>query len=64
MYYPSSENKGVDQLRGYRQADLRLCFRISSNVGFLTTRLKTLGYFPFKSSKKLIETINLSKVNH
>ena len=28
MYYPCSENKGVDQLRGYREADLRLCFRI------------------------------------
>ena len=27
LYYPSSENKGVDQLRGYREADLRLCFR-------------------------------------
>ena len=28
LYYPSSENKGADQLRGYRTADLRLCFRI------------------------------------
>ena len=28
MYYPSSENKGADQLRGYREADLRLCFRL------------------------------------
>ena len=28
LYYPYSENKGVDQLRGYREADLRLCFRI------------------------------------
>ena len=28
MYYPISENKGIDQLRGYREADLRLCFRI------------------------------------
>ena len=28
MYYPSSENKGDDQLRGYREADLRLCFRL------------------------------------
>ena len=28
MYYPFSENKGADQLRGYREADLRLCFRI------------------------------------
>ena len=28
MYYPFSENKSADQLRGYREADLRLCFRI------------------------------------
>ena len=28
MYYTCSENKGADQLRGYREADLRLCFRI------------------------------------
>ena len=28
LYYPSSENKGADQLRGYREADLRLCFRL------------------------------------
>ena len=28
MYYPYSENNGTDQLRGYREADLRLCFRI------------------------------------
>ena len=28
LYYPSSEKKGADQLRGYREADLRLCFRI------------------------------------
>ena len=28
MYYPCSENKGADQLRSYREADLRLCFRI------------------------------------
>ena len=27
MYYPGSEHKGADQLRGYREADLRLCFR-------------------------------------
>ena len=26
MYYPCSENKGADQLRGYREADLRLVF--------------------------------------
>ena len=28
LYYPCSENKGADQLRGNREADLRLCFRI------------------------------------
>ena len=28
MYYPCSENKGADQLRGYSEADLRLCFRL------------------------------------
>ena len=26
--YSCSENKGADQLRGYREADLRLCFRL------------------------------------
>ena len=26
LHYPCSENKGADQLRGYREADLRLCF--------------------------------------
>ena len=25
LCYPSSENKGANQLRGYREADLRLC---------------------------------------
>ena len=27
LYYPSSENKGADQLRSNCEADLRLCFR-------------------------------------
>ena len=29
LYYPSSENKGADQLCSYCTADLRLCFRLS-----------------------------------
>ena len=29
--YPLSKNKGADQLGGYREADLRLCFRICKN---------------------------------
>ena len=28
LHYPCGENKSADQLRGYREADLRLCFRI------------------------------------
>ena len=27
LYYLCSENKGADQLRGYREADMCLCFR-------------------------------------
>ena len=29
-----SENKDADQLRGYREADLRLCFRICKKPVF------------------------------
>ena len=29
-----SENKGADQLRGYREADLRLCFGICEKPVF------------------------------
>ena len=35
LYNPCSENKGADQLRGYREADLRLCFRICKKPVFL-----------------------------
>ena len=33
-YYLCSENKGADQLRGYREADLRLCFSICKTLVF------------------------------
>ena len=48
LFYPCSENKGADQLRGYREADLRLCFRIYKNPVFsrrgsyITDRSKAL----------------------
>ena len=32
VYYPCSENKGADQLRGHREADLHLCFRICKTL--------------------------------
>ena len=34
LFYPSSENKGADQLRGYRAADLCLCFCICRTLVF------------------------------
>ena len=34
LYYLCSENKGADQLRGYREADLHLCFRICKMLVF------------------------------
>ena len=34
LYYLCSENKGADQLRGNRKADLRLCFRICKTLVF------------------------------
>ena len=34
LYYLYSENKGADQLRGYREADLRLCFRTCTTLVF------------------------------
>ena len=34
LCYLCSENKGADQLRGYREADLHLCFRICKNLVF------------------------------
>ena len=34
LYYPSSENKGADQLRSNCEADLRLCFRLGRLLVF------------------------------
>ena len=34
LYYLSSENKGADQHRGHREADLRLCFCIYAKLLF------------------------------
>ena len=61
-----SENKGADQLHGYREADLRLRFRIckkKKNV-FLVTRLKCfrgfrpLNYNPAHSCNGSLKTRN------
>ena len=34
LYYLCSENNGADQLHGYREADLRLCFGICKTLVF------------------------------
>ena len=34
LYYPCSENKGADQLGGYHEADLPICFRICKRLVF------------------------------
>ena len=34
LYYQCRENKGADQLHSYREADLRLCFRICKKPVF------------------------------
>ena len=40
LYKLCSENKGADQLRGYREADLSLCLHMTK-AGFLMTRLNS-----------------------
>ena len=53
MYYPCSENKGADQLRGYREADLRLCFRICRLLFFFHEEVHLAhGIEMCKSDKK------------
>ena len=46
LYYPCSEKKGADQLRGNREADLRLFFRICKKPVFLITRLLYFSFLP------------------
>ena len=53
LYYPSSESKGADQLRGYREADLRLCFRLGR-----------LFVFPRGGSYKENSLLNLNSFKH
>ena len=52
MYYPCSENKDADQLRGYREADLRLCFRPCKLLVFSRT-----GSFILHSTHLNIHTV-------
>ena len=56
MYYPCSENKDTDQLRGYREADLRLCFRpckllVFSRTGSNGTNNNLLSRYVLQKAK-------------
>ena len=51
LYYPCSKNKGADQLRGYREADLRLCFRICKKPVFSRRgSINSVAFAPIKDS--------------
>ena len=52
MYNPCSENKGADQLRGYREADLRLCFRICRLLVFSRGGSFVLNYHNSKDTAR------------
>ena len=60
MYYPCSENKGADQLRGYREADLRLCFRICKNRFSYNESHMFVSYFYFFEFNVLTVTTPIS----
>ena len=59
LYYPYSENKGADQLRGHREADLHLCFRICKKPVF--SRRGSYGnvqmYFLIRSTGPLVAQV-------
>ena len=71
MYYPCSENKGAAQLRGNREADLRLCFRIcrllvfpcgGSNIMLVTS--SKLSVITVDSSQNFISNEFYFFMNH
>ena len=63
MYYPCSENKGADQLRGHREADLRLCFRLCKLLVFSCTGSYTRRYHEELYYNYVTDIIELLVVN-
>ena len=50
LYYICNKNKGADQLRGYREADLRLCFCICKMlVSHDTAHFSLCSSYPYLS---------------
>ena len=54
MYYPCSENKDADQLRGYREVDLRLCFRPCKLLVFSRTGSVFINFHKILKHKLLV----------
>ena len=55
LHYPCEENKGADQLPGYREADLRLFFRICKKPVFS----RRGSYIYMQDSSKVVHTSHL-----
>ena len=63
MYYPCSKNKGTDQLLGYREADLRLCFRICKKPVFSLLGSSHSRGFPLSEESTRESKFDLSSNN-
>ena len=65
MYKLCSDNKGADQLHGYREADLRLCFHICKKPVFsrLASNIVEFGTARVNVFYKMINQMGLSKEN-
>ena len=61
LYYPSGENKGADQLRGYSEADLHLCFRLCRLLVF--SRGGSFGYSLSLNSSQILSQSSKHKTN-
>ena len=60
LYYPCSENKGADQLRGNCEADLRLCFRICKTPVF--SQRGSNVYYPCKTPGSFCRSVYFSYI--
>ena len=68
MYYLCSESKGADLLCGYREADLRHCFRICKKAGSTSRYLDDLlnidnPYFEGMVNQIYLSELQLNKAN-
>ena len=69
LCYPCSENKDTDQLRSYREADLRLCFRIcesqfSHNEAHIQQSKLTYTCIHRGNTKKSLPVLSTESLQH